>query len=202
MMQGGDFTNFNGTGGESVYGTKFADENFRIKHKVGGLLSMANSGKNSNGSQFFVTFEPTPWLDGKHVVFGRVVKGMEFVKMIENIKTKGSDRPKSKIEVVDCGIYAEAKRVKVVKPVKEKVEELKDEIKEKIESMSKEDQPLKESSDKSEVVPIIRERKRSFEAKEESSKPKDDPNSKRMRKILKKQEQRRNRANYKKPQDS
>ncbi|KAJ5220408.1 Peptidyl-prolyl cis-trans isomerase D [Penicillium chermesinum] len=102
MIQGGDFTQFNGTGGESIYGEKFEDENFDLKHDRPFLLSMANSGPATNGSQFFVTTVPTPHLDGKHVVFGEVINGKSIVRKIENLPTQ-SDKPKLDVTVVDCG---------------------------------------------------------------------------------------------------
>lgn len=103
MIQGGDFTNGDGTGGESIYGEKFADENFKMKHTTGGLLSMANAGPGTNGSQFFITSRDTPHLDDKHVVFGHVVEGMEIVRKIENVETVGSDKPLLDLIIADCG---------------------------------------------------------------------------------------------------
>eukprot|EP01135_Chromosphaera_perkinsii_P010682 Nk52_evm82s2192 gene=Nk52_evmTU82s2192 len=104
MIQGGDFTRHNGTGGESIYGEKFEDESLTaLKHDVPGLLSMANSGPNTNGSQFFITTVPTPHLDGKHVVFGRVLKGMGLVHLIENSPTGAQDKPVSDVIICECG---------------------------------------------------------------------------------------------------
>merc|ERR1712150_47233 len=102
MCQGGDFTRHGGTGGHSIYGNKFADENFVLKHSGPGVLSMANCGPNTNGSQFFLCTVATPWLDGKHVVFGNVTNGMDVVKAVERVGSS-SGKTSQQVKVTACG---------------------------------------------------------------------------------------------------
>ncbi len=121
MLQGGDFTRSNGTGGESIYGEKFDDEAFGITHDVPGILSMANSGPNTNGSQFFITTVPTAWLNGKHVVFGRILEGMEIVKGVEALGSR-SGKTSAVITISDSGELKEEAKEEVKKETTEKKE--------------------------------------------------------------------------------
>jgi len=111
MMQGGDFMNGDGTGGKSIYGERFPDENFTLEHYGSGYLSMANAGPDTNGSQFFITFVKTPWLDGRHTVFGRVIDedSMAVVRKVEKVKTNSRDKPEEDVTITDSGTLELAK---------------------------------------------------------------------------------------------
>jgi peptidyl-prolyl isomerase G (cyclophilin G) len=141
FIQGGDFVYGNGSGGESIYGETFKDENFQRRHAVAGLLSMANKGRNSNSSQFMITLKPCPHLDGKHVVFGQVVGGMEIVREIGKIPTDINERPKIKVVIFTCGDY-DTRRIHLIEdPFKKVMENLHKERleKEKIKIMGPEE---------------------------------------------------------------
>jgi len=109
LLHGGDFTRNNGKGGESIYGDIFEDENFKKKHGKPGMISMWNTGPNTNGSQFIINTLAAPQLDGKHVVFGQVIKGMKVIKQIEGTPTEPDDTPKRLIKIIDCGEAPESK---------------------------------------------------------------------------------------------
>ncbi|KAG5671828.1 hypothetical protein PVAND_002003 [Polypedilum vanderplanki] len=169
MVQSGDFVNFNGTGGESIYGKTFEDENFTLKHDKPFLLSMANRGKDTNSSQFFITTAPASHLDGIHTVFGRVVSGMDVVKQIENLPVDRNSRPLDEAKVKACG--------ELVKQVKDKKEKKKKKKAAKSDSSESESDSSSDSSSSSEEEKRKKKKKHKKKSKKASKKKDDDSSS-------------------------
>ncbi|NWR70483.1 NKTR protein, partial [Centropus unirufus] len=183
MIQGGDFSEGNGKGGESIYGGYFKDENFILKHDRAFLLSMANRGKHTNGSQFFITTKPAPHLDGVHVVFGLVIAGFEVIEQIENLKTDTASRPYADVRVIDCGVL-------VTKSAKDALEKKKkvcsdSEASDSSSSTSSSSETSSESEDENERSRRRRKRKRRAKTKQsrkrrKEERKKEDPRCKRI----------------------
>ncbi|KFO74202.1 NK-tumor recognition protein, partial [Cuculus canorus] len=183
MIQGGDFSEGNGKGGESIYGGYFKDENFILKHDRAFLLSMANRGKHTNGSQFFITTKPAPHLDGVHVVFGLVISGFEVIEQIENLKTDTASRPYADVRVIDCGVL-------VTKSAKDALEKKKkvssdSEVSDSSSTASSSSETSSESEDENERSRRRRKRKRRAKTKQSrkrrrEERKKEDPRCKRI----------------------